>query len=374
MSRFLGQDGFDVVVVAPFPCFPFGTFKKTRRLSATRVEENVTVVNLWAWQPGAPDPSFLQRILYYATFPVAGTLWALFHSRDYDIVITSSPPIFTHFVGLAGKVLWKKRWVVDVRDLWIDAAAGLGFIKKGGVMETLARRFQDYCLNSTDLITVTTNQLGAGIEINPEVRDKIVVIPNGVDTDTFVPSAVVKKDQVIYAGNVGHAQDLENVIRSLPLLDDRHRVRLNIVGDGDIMPDLRSLCSENGFGEHVIFSGILDREVIPARIAESRIGIAPLKRSKMLEYAAPTKVYEYMACGIPFIGCGRGEIEQIARESGAGLIAENDPESIRDAIASLLSDPGEMAKRGQSGRDYVVAHYDRKAIARSLAAHLRNLT
>ena len=63
LSRFLGQDGFDVVVAAPFPCFPFGAFTKTNRLSATRREGDVTVVSLWAWQPGSPDPSFLERIL-----------------------------------------------------------------------------------------------------------------------------------------------------------------------------------------------------------------------------------------------------------------------------------------------------------------------
>ncbi len=374
MSRFLALEGFDVIVTAPFPTFPFGAFRKATRLSATRIENNVTVVNLWAWQPGTPDPSFFQRILYYVSFPVHGALWALFHLRDFDIIVTSSPPIFTHFVGLAGKVILRKKWVIDVRDLWIDASVGLGFIRKGGVRETLARGFENYCLSSTDLITVTTNQLGKGIASNPLVKDKVVVIPNGVDTDTFVPSIIEKKDHIIYAGNVGHAQDLENVILSLPRLNNGNRVKLNIVGDGDILPDLKELCSTNRLEDDVIFSGILDRQEIPDRISESLIGIAPLKRTKMLEYAAPTKVYEYMACGIPFIGCGRGEIEHIAEESGAGIIADNDPESIKNAIASLVANPEEMAKRGQSGRDYVVKNYDRKKIAQLLASHLRKLT
>ena len=374
LSRFLGQDGFDVVVAAPFPCFPFGAFTKTNRLSATRREGDVTVVSLWAWQPGSPDPSFLERILYYTSFPVHCALWSLVHRRDFDVVITSSPPIFTHIVGLACTLFGKKKWVIDVRDLWIDAAAGLGFIKQGGVVETLARRFERYCLNSADLITVTTNRLGKGIAINPGIQEKVVVIPNGVDTDTFVPAATVKKDQIIYAGNVGHAQDLENVMLSLPCLDREVRVRLDIVGDGDILPDLREFARANNLEDHVVFSGVLDRREIPGRMAESRIGIAPLKRTRMLEYAAPTKVYEYMACGIPFIGCGRGEIEQIARESGAGVIADNDPESIKNAIASLISDPEEMARRGEAGRDYVVKFYDRRRIAERLASHLRRLT
>jgi glycosyltransferase involved in cell wall biosynthesis len=53
-----------------------------------------------------------------------------------------------------------------------------------------------------------------------------------------------------------------------------------------------------------------------------------------------------MACGIPFLGCGRGEIESIAQDSGAGVLAENTPEAIADAILGLPSDPERMVEMG----------------------------
>ena len=81
------------------------------------------------------------------------------------------------------------------------------------------------------------------------------------------------------------------------------------------------------------------------------MGVAPLKRLETLEYAAPTKAYEYMACGIPFIGCGNGEIANLANDSGAGVIADNTPEAIAAAISSLLDDPDRMEEMGRRGRE-----------------------
>ncbi|KAF5032411.1 hypothetical protein DSECCO2_617530 [anaerobic digester metagenome] len=104
------------------------------------------------------------------------------------------------------------------------------------------------------------------------------------------------------------------------------------------------------------------------------MGVAPLKRLANLEYAAPTKAYEYMACGIPFVGCGNGEIAQLARESGAGVIADNTPEAIAATLSALLDDPEKMEEMGRRGREYVAEHYDRRSIALKLKQCIERMT
>ena len=62
----------------------------------------------------------------------------------------------------------------------------------------------------------------------------------------------------------------------------------------------------------------------------------------------------------PFIGCGSGEIQEIADNSGAGIIAENSPEEIAKAILELVNNPKKRDEMGASGRKFVEQHYTRK--------------
>lgn len=373
MGFHLRHMGVDVTVLSPHPTFPTGSFPKTWRLSRRRTVDGIQSINLWNWQPSSQDPGFLSRMAYYLIFPLHAALWISVHFRSYDTIITSAPPLFTHITGKIAKTIFRKVWIVDVRDLWIDASISLGFLRKGSLYERLSRGLEHDALRSADRIMVTTDELGKRLSSDPAIQGKIRWLPNGVDTFFFQPTNGSKIDQLIYAGNIGHAQDLENVILALKSILLKREVSLCIVGDGDIRGPLIDLVRKEELTDYVSFPGPVEREMVPSLLSESRIGLAPLRNLETLEYAAPTKVYEYMACGIPFLGCGRGEIATIAEESGAGVIAENTPDAIADAILGLLSDPERMAEMGRSGRAYVIKHYDRKAIAQKLMNYLEEV-
>jgi colanic acid biosynthesis glycosyl transferase WcaI len=366
----LADMGMQVTVLAPHPTFPTGSFPRNWHLLTNRLEKQVKLVNLWTWQPGSRNPGFISRMLYYLVFPLHAALWMTIHGRCQDLIITSAPPLFTHIPGLLIRKVFRTHWIMDIRDLWIDASISLGFIQRESLFERMARKFEAICLEQADLIAVTTKEIGRRISPQEEIRRKVFLLPNGVDTITFQPEDVPKQGQIIYAGNVGHAQDLEQVVLSLREVNAIRPLTLNIVGGGDIAEHLREFVTREGLEEYVIFSGPVDRDAIPRILSASLIGIAPLKKMESLEYAAPTKVYEYMACGVPFLGCGNGEITTLAHESGAGIIADNTPHSIASAILSLLSDPERMTSMGASGREYVSMNYDRRAIAATLKDHI----
>jgi colanic acid biosynthesis glycosyl transferase WcaI len=225
------------------------------------------------------------------------------------------------------------------------------------------------------MICVTTEELGQDIMRTYKNVDerKIKVIPNGVDIDYFYPVDVQKKNQIIYAGNIGHAQDLEDVILAMKKVNKQFDLRLLIVGNGDIKGHLEKITIENGLTDYVEFPGLLPREEIPKMLSESLMGVAPLKKLKTLEYAVPTKAYEYMACGIPFVGCGEGEIRKLAERSGGGIIAENDPDAIADTILYILKNPEKQAEMGKKGRAFVDKHYSRQQIAANLKSGLESI-
>ena len=366
MSTHLHTFGSEITVLAPHPTFPTGSFERVWKCSSHEEVNGVNAVRLWTWQPASKDPGFVSRMLYYLIFPVHASFWILTHSKNFDLIITSSPPLFTHIPGWVAKTLFHKEWIMDIRDLWIDASISLGFLKKGSIAEKMSRSFERRCLEKTDQITVTTSELGERISSDNAIQNKIVLMSNGVNTAFFKPSSQPKKNQIVYAGNIGYAQDLELVIRAMKIISEKYPLKFIIAGAGDIKEHLEEVVKSEGLEEIVLFPGTIPREAVPQLIAESLIGVAPLKDISTLEYAAPTKVYEYMSCGIPFLGCGRGEIKRIAEESCAGVIAENNPNSIASELINIIDDPYNITKMGKSGREYVIKHYDRGIIALKL--------
>ncbi len=369
----LADENWDVTVLAPPPAFPHGQFDRSWKRSTKYEADGTTVYRLWAWQPTTEDPSFISRLGYYLLFPLHALLWLVVHHRQFDLFITSSPPIFTGIAVLPFGVWSSTPWVVDVRDLWIDASVGLGFISEDGLLEHLSRRYQQFVLSRADCLTVTTTELGAQLVDQYDIdATKITHIPNGVETDTFQPTTAQKERTIIYTGNVGHAQDLHSCIVAMSKINDTD-VTLRIVGDGDIKPDLESLVDELDLTERVEFTGVVSRDRIPDLLDHSMIGIAPLKNDETLEYAVPTKAYEYMANGLPVVATGTGEIATLLDKSGGGILVENDADQLADTFVELLTDAQQRRELGQAGREHVTTHYDRTQIALKLSNEMNYL-
>ncbi len=386
----LAADGWDVTVLAPPPCFPHGEFDRTWQRSERSTRDGVSVVRLWSWQPSSPDPGFLSRVVYYALFAVHATLWLLLNRSEFDVLVTTTPPISTGLVGLAS---WRGPWVVDVRDLWIDASVSLGFIPEGGLLERTSRAFQRRALHTADRISVTTRTLGDGLckQYGANLSSKLLYVPNGVDVSKFSSrtdgGSIVQSSsadttgyqsaeaelsgEAIYTGNIGHAQNLDECLRALTLLPDD--VTLRFVGGGDAVPELKQLASKLNIEDRVSFVEPVPQKEIPKLLHEADVGLAPLEDDPELAYAMPTKVYEYLGSGLPVVVTGQGEIERFVKESGGGVHANSDVESIASAIEMLLYDDELRAEAGRRGREHVENCYDRSVIARTFSIQIAEL-
>lgn len=367
-------EGNSVTVLAPPPCYPPGNFDRTWERGETERLDGVVVRRLWSWQPQTENPGLLRRLPYYLLFALHATLWLLWHHRSYDAVFTSTPPITTGLPGLTAAMLGTP-WVVDVRDLWIDNSVALGYVAADSPIVTASRWFQGLVLRTADRITVTTESLGSAVtdKYGEGLADRIRHIPNGVDTSRFEPRSGPEQGEddgseespvVVYTGNIGSAQPLEPCIRAMDELSTDAVLRL--VGDGDERSRLEALTERLDLGDRVEFVGLVDREAVPAQINDAAVGLAPIRDEPELAYAMPTKSYEYLACGVPVVVTGRGEVRRFAEVSGGGRHAEVDPAAIADAIAELLDSPERRRRLGAAGRAHVVEQYDRAAIADGL--------
>jgi glycosyltransferase involved in cell wall biosynthesis len=390
----LREEGWDVTVLAPPPSYPPDEFERTTERASTETIDGITVHRLWTWQPRGDDPGMKSRLPYFLLFAVHAVVWLLRNVRRYDVVVTSTPPISTGAPGLLAAALGKP-WVVDVRDLWIDASISLGYLDEGSLVERVSRRFQKTVLHTADRVLVTTEGNGRRLReaYGESLAEKTLLIPNGVDTATFHPSSDDASESdptgathvgvsdggrsdarptIVYTGNLGSAQDLDSCVRAMSHLSHETAV-LKLVGNGDRKSDLRRLAAELGVEDRVEFTGTIPREEVPAVLDDATVGVAPLKDTDELAYAMPTKVYEYMACGLPTLVTGRGEVEQFVAESGGGVHAENDPERIAERLDELLADPERRRRLAEQGHEYVTTRYGRQAIASRFSDELADL-
>ena len=365
LSRNLVELGLEITVICPHPTIPIGNFEPVGKRKTEDEIDGIDVNRIWTWQPVNNDPTFLSRMAYYLLFPLHSLYFVLKYRDKYDLVLTTAPPLFVHIPGLFVNLLLDKKWILDIRDLWIDASEGLGFVKDGSILKNLSEKFEKLCLKIADLITITTKKMEEKLENKYRLGEdeKFLFLPNGVDTDAFYPIDGERRNEIIYAGLLGHAQDLESPILAMKELKDKHDIQFRIIGDGDKKEDLERLVKSNGLEDVVKFEGLVSREKIPGFLSMSKIGIAPIKGIESLNYAVPSKIFEYMACELPYISSGIGEVQRLTKESGAGVVAKNDPGSFLEKLDYLLDDDGQLREMGKKGRKFVEENYNRRKIA-----------
>ena len=171
------------------------------------------------------------------------------------------------------------------------------------------------------------------------------VIPNWVDTEQLLPQPhenawadehdLAGKFVVMHSGNVGHAQNLDALVRSATFLRDLENLRIVIVGGGARRRELVELARVlEVLGEPVTFLNYQPR----ARLSESLsaahvhvVGLAP----GLSGYVVPSRLYGILAVGRPVIVAADDESEtaEVVREVGAGVVVRpGRPELLAAAI------------------------------------------
>jgi glycosyltransferase involved in cell wall biosynthesis len=184
-----------------------------------------------------------------------------------------------------------------------------------------------------------------------------VVLPHAIDINFFKPIKGKRKNEIVYTGNIGTGQSLEEFITAMKYVINKHNVKFKLVGEGENVDKLKALAKNLGISNSIEFFGQVPREKMPEIISKSLISIVPLKQNYGLDYAIPIKLLESMACGTPFVGTKMKEMEKIAKESKAGIVVNNNPKEIANVIIKLLKNSNLRKKMGENGRKYIVNNF-----------------
>jgi colanic acid biosynthesis glycosyl transferase WcaI len=372
IAEWLAARGRPTTVLGGLPHYPhadvFPAYRDGRCL-----RETVCGVDVERLRIGAPrGPSAMARMANEAEFLLRGVAaLATGRVRRHSVVLALCPSILCVALGVAAR----RRGgacVAIVHDIQSGLAEKLGMVA-GGRMARLMRAAERAILNRTDLVAVLSAEMKDQLRAIG-VTVPIEVIPLWVDTDQIKAAPAVTRSgiKVLYSGNLGRKQGLGQVVALARELAER-RLDIEIVlrGDGnqagELLGQIRSLRLTN-----IHLAELQPNEALGAALAAGDIHLVP-QRPDAAAFAVPSKVFNIMAVGRPFVATALPDsvLWRLQRQSGAFLcVPPDDPPTFAEAVIRLADDSRLRQELGRRGREFVETHYAKTRILGHLTDRL----
>jgi glycosyltransferase involved in cell wall biosynthesis len=205
------------------------------------------------------------------------------------------------------------------------------------------------------------------------VREKIHVIPNGVNFDRFPETITPTRPArpgvftVGFLGNLKPWHGLPVLVEAFAALNRRApATRLLIVGEGKERDRLRADVAERGLSEAVELTGGVDPSEVPGLLASMDVGVAPYPALADF-YFSPLKVYEYMAAGLPVIASRVGQLAELIEDGVNGLLfGPGDTAELVVALDRLRCQPELRRRLGSAARASMREDRSWDAVARRI--------
>jgi glycosyltransferase involved in cell wall biosynthesis len=233
---------------------------------------------------------------------------------------------------------------------WWELEAGL-LAPDRGFFGKIARGW----LKRATVVQAISTRVAAELEKHGFPKDRILVLPNAVDTERFAARAAAREAGrpfvAVYVGRLVPEKDLATLIAGwAQAFGGRDDVRLQLVGGGPLGTELRAQAERLGVGKSVEFLG--HRDDIEAVLAGSHVGLLPSR----IEGLSNT-LLEFMACGLPAIASRVSGSEDFVKPGRNGWLHDvGDVAAVAAALREAEAMPGaKLAELGANARTDVVA-------------------
>ncbi|RMH69129.1 MAG: glycosyltransferase WbuB [Actinomyces sp.] len=379
MVRELVRRGHEVQVLTALPNYPTGRIFDDYRgkVVTSEARDGAEVVRVWVH---AALGAGWHRLLNYLSFVVM-PLVALRRIRRADLVLVESPPLFAMIPGLLLTRLRGGRAVMLIADLWPESAIELGLLREGRLANLLRRLERWSYRRCWRLSPVTEAQIEDLVGSKGVARERIVFLPNGVDTELYSPGPadddvlrLLGGDDrwtVLYAGNHGYMHGLDVALDAAHLVREREpRVRFVFVGDGSDKARLQKRARDEGL-DNVVFFDPRPPEDIARWYRTADAALVTLSTGELFRGARPAKTFPAMATGLPILFAGEGEGAELVERAGAGIVTPpGDPEALAAAVCRLARDPAAAAAMGERGRRLCEERFSWPALVEGWLAQL----
>ncbi|MGD6894540.1 glycosyltransferase family 4 protein [Bacillus infantis] len=342
----LKESGYDVTVVTAEPTYPDRQLYDEEKFWDDKEFEfahgpdvhRVSVKNRSYFS------SFVARLLYYIEIAFKIFFFILRDKSKYDFVIATSPPIFIGIVGLAAKLRFRCRMILDIRDLWPESLRGVGVFNKGWIV-ALFKWVEAKLYRHADHILINSMGFHHYITANGKVPDsKISFLPNAAREYEFQQAAPSSAEfKVIYSGNIGLAQDVELLKGLAERLHD-FSIKLTIAGYGVKREELSAFVHRERLTNVEFISPLTRAECLRVN-ASHHAGFVSLSDKEVFDTVLPGKVIDYLSCRLPVVAAVSGYTKEFIESHKVGYVSESrNMDEIVDYLLMLAKHPAMRKK------------------------------
>lgn len=359
LVRELDRRGHRVEVVTAIPNYPTDHLFEgwSRRPVQVAREGRVRTIRVWVWPAVGSGAGRRLNYLSFALMSVVG----LARARPATWTFIEYPPLPAALPALLWCRVRGRRTIVNVADLWVDAAIEVGAIGAGWPAAG-ARWLERWLLQGADVVNAVTEGLEEAILAKGVVPERVRWLPNGVDPSLFAPGPAdptVRSelgvpddhDLVLYAGTHGYTHSVDVVLDAANELRDEP-VTFALAGEGSEKARLRRRADELGL-TNVHFVDSVPPERVADYLRVAVIGLATVRPGELYRSVRSAKMLPVMASEIPVLYAADDEGAAIVSRLDAGIATPpGDGRAMAEAIRTLVADPGRRAEMGKRGRAY----------------------
>ncbi len=352
LARGLHARGHSVEVVAAHPHYPEPRWG-TRFIPYRENGSGLRVLRLPLWVGRA---SAAERYRQELSFTVAQSVATPFLGRP-DVLISASPSFPALLPAIANIRMRRVPWVLWLHDLLPDGATATGLVQEQGAVIALSRRLERAAYRNARRIVVLSSAFVENLVAKGVPEDKLELI---YDPASREPRRLWRGPsmngglRILSIGNIGRSQGLTALVRAFESRPDlvgpaTLRITGTGVAAGEARREIRS--------DRVTMLGMVDDEQLEHELCSADIALVS-QSYEGSEFNIPSRLMNFMAYGLPVLAAvsPSGEVAQIVRGSGGGWVVDSSkPDSFPAAVARLIGDEEEVAKRARAARRYAEA-------------------
>jgi colanic acid biosynthesis glycosyl transferase WcaI len=334
-------------------------------------------------QSTAYDRSRLSlRAINYLTY-LGLSLWEGLKVERPDVVLCMTDPPVIADLALVLARRFRAPLVVVSQDVFPEVAVALKRLDNPALVGVLRGATRVY-LERADRVVAIGDTMRERLEEKGAAAERMVVIPNWVDTSDLQPRprqnewarehGLEDRFVVMHSGNIGHAQDLDSLIRAATFLRDLDDLRIVVIGGGARRDELKRLAKVLET-DQILFMGYQPREMLADSLSSGDIHVVGLARG-LAGYVVPSRLYGVLAVGRPVIAAAEAHSEtaKVVEQVGCGVIVPpGRPERLAAAIRRAHDGELDLGAMGERSRAWVTREADRRVAVDRYRELLRSL-
>lgn len=330
------------------------TFKSGEIKNVSKVKRavNESLLSFYAWQYGK---DFLKN-------------------NPHDLIVCYSPSIFFGLFISKLKKLWRAKTYLILRDFFPQWTIDNGILRENSLITQYFKFFEKINYNTADTIGVMSPKNLEWFNNYYISNKKIEVLYNWAslkmakNSDDRYRKKLGLEDKIVYfyGGNLGHAQDMMNIVKLAVNMKDEKKAHFVLVGAGDEYELIQKSIIEKNINNITLLPSV-NQDEFKQMLAEFDIGLFTLNKNHKT-HNFPGKLLGYMVQEMPILGSinHNNDLKNTLEEFNAGLVSVNGNDNLFYENARKLLDKNLRKNMGLNAKKLLIDKFSVESAAKQI--------